>query len=411
MTKSAIIKSEGQFISNLVLVLVIFSYFDLFQFIIIPYQIRLASSMVMSLVLVLMILLKIIYQPGHVYKMNFVSPILLLILGSFPSYFIAKYYHSQDFLITFYANRILWFYLLYFYVHLYKISVSFIIKLIVITGLIAVGLFYIQYIIYPAKILQIKIFKERNTLRMFIPGMICTITAYFYFLDRFLKQNRLTDFFLSLLCISTFILQGTRVYIYPMVFLTLIFIIFVKRIRGKFLLVFLVFVAVISLYFVFKQIFIELTKVSSSQVSNISGNVRIRAANFYLTDYMPGWLAYVFGNGTPGPGSLFGQRSIYYNLKFGYYITDIGIIGDYVKFGILFILGGLIMFVKSLTFKISHEYNFLKYHIMCQCFTLLTGYGLLGGVDVVIVLILYVFDVNRSMNSETTSSLNISPYN
>jgi hypothetical protein len=283
-------------------------------------------------------------------------------------------------------------------VHLYKIPVSFVLRLIVFTGILAAVLFIIQYNIYPSRILDIKAYEERGALRMFVPGMICTVAAYFYFLNQFFEKTKIKHLLISFLCLSVFIMQGTRGYIFPLIFLTMVFLLLTKRIQAKFLIMIAVTLAAISVFIAFRQIFTELTKISTSQASNVGSNVRIKAARFFLTDYMPGKLAYLFGNGSPGPGSIYGQRSVFYNLKYGYYITDIGIIGDYVKFGVLFILGGLIMLLKSLTFKTSSTYTFLKYYILSQCFTLLTGYGLLGGVDVTIILILYIFDVDRDLN-------------
>jgi hypothetical protein len=54
------------------------------------------------------------------------------------------------------------------------------------------------------------------------------------------------------------------------------------------------------------------------------------------------------------------------------------------------------MLIRAIRFNISKELQYLKFYIFSQCFTLITGYGILGGVDVVILLILYVFDVDRA---------------
>ena len=71
-------------------------------------------------------------------------------------------------------------------------------------------------------------------------------------------------------------------------------------------------------------------------------------------------------------------------------------LGDYIKYGVVFIIAGMYMLAKSLLFKVSPEYRYMKYYILMQGFTLATGYGILGGVDVVILLILYMFDLDRA---------------
>ncbi len=388
-------KSQGNLVSKLILTFAVFSYFDLFQFVFIPYSIRVISSILTAAILIVFILIRIIYMPDRHVRMNFSSIIILLIIGTIPAYFTAQYYHDQTIPISFYGNRMILFYLIYFFVHLYKIPVKFVLQLIVLTGLFVAGLFIVQYIMYPTKLLDIKAFVERGTIRMFVPGMICTIASYFYFLNQFFERHKISQMLLSLLCLSIFILQGTRSYIFTLILLTMLYMLFSKRIKAKFLIMIVVSVAVVTVFLLFQEIFTELTKVSNMQAGNIGQNVRVKAARFFLTDFMPGGWAYVFGNGSAAPGSPYWQKSLFYTIKYGYYITDIGIIGDYVKFGIVFTLAGFAMLGKSLFFKVSPEYNFLKYYIVSQCFTLLTGYGLLSGVDIIIVMILYVFDVDR----------------
>jgi hypothetical protein len=45
---------------------------------------------------------------------------------------------------------------------------------------------------------------------------------------------------------------------------------------------------------------------------------------------------------------------------------------------------------------VGPEYSYLKYYIAMQSFTLLTGKGILGGVDIILLLILYIFDTERN---------------
>ena len=263
--------------------------------------------------------------------------------------------------------------------------------------------------------------KGRGTIRLFVGGMICTQAAYFYFLNQFFAKNKLHYLFLSLLCLSIFILQGTRQLIFGMAFLTLINLLFAKRIQSRFLITLILSMAVISVFLVFREIFDEIYKVSATQAQYLGTGIRIKAARFFLTSFMPTKWAYLFGNGDSGLASAYDQRIILYALKYGYYISDIGILGDYVKYGAVFLLAGIYMVIKVLLFKAGPEVQFLKYYVLSQCFTLVTGYGIFGGADIVMILILYVFDVNRAeilsekysleSNSENSSLNNEFLYN
>jgi hypothetical protein len=54
------------------------------------------------------------------------------------------------------------------------------------------------------------------------------------------------------------------------------------------------------------------------------------------------------------------------------------------------------MLIKALRFRINNSLIYLKFYILSQCFTIITGKGIFGGVDIIMLLILYVFDVYRS---------------
>lgn len=407
--KIAMNKRLDQYIGNFVVLLAVVSYFQLFRLMAIPYSIRILSQIVVIALMILLIIIRIIYHPEIKTKMNFAVPVLLLFFGAIPSCFIAKSYQNQDFIISAFASRIIGFYLIYFFAHLYKVSVRFILYLIVITGLIAVGLYYIQLTVYPKEILDISMIKGRGTIRLFVGGMICTQAAYFYFLNQFFAKNKLHYLFFSLLCMSIFILQGTRQLIFGMAFLTLINLLFAKRIQSRFLIALILSMAVLSVFLVFREIFGEIYKVSAKQAQYLGTGIRIKAAHFFLTSFMPTKWAYLFGNGDSGLGSAYDQRIILYALKYGYYLSDIGILGDYIKYGVVFILAGFYMLIKVLLFKVSPGIQYLKYYILTQCFTLVAGYGIFGGADIVILLILYVFDVNRAEILKEKYSLESNP--
>jgi len=135
--------------------------------------------------------------------------------------------------------------------------------------------------------------------------------------------------------------------------------------------------------------------ITISNKSDSSGLIRIKAAKFFLTRFNPNILTYLFGNGHPGPWSYYSQYVSLYAIRDGYNISDIGIIGDYIEYGIIFVIGGIMMILKGAFFKVSQGFYYLKYYIFIQCFTLLTGNGIFGGVDIIILMILYIFDVNR----------------
>jgi hypothetical protein len=390
-------------INNLVVLLIVVGYFHIFRVHFIPNSIRLLYQMAMLAMMVSLLLVRSVYHPGPHIKMHFAGILTLLIISAIPSLFVANIYHNQSFLASFYTDRQLLFYLLYFYLHLYKVDYRYVQKLIIAIGVLAIALYFIQLTIYPTKLLDIGVLEGRGTIRLFVAGMLCTQAAYFYFLNQFFAKNKPIYLFLAVLAISIFILQGTRQLIFGMAFLTLMNLMFTRRIRSKFLITVVLSLALVAVFFVFREIFVEITKVSTHQAKNIHGGIRLRAARYFLFQLTPNGWAYIFGNGDAGMFSPYELKMMFNSVKYGYYISDIGVLGDYIKYGIVFAITGLVLLGKALTFKIDREYLYLKYYILSQCFTLITGNGIFSGTDIVFVMILYILDVQKANRLQRTA--------
>lgn len=393
-------KNLDRHIGNLVVLLALVSYFEVFKFSVIPENMRFLSQVVVIGIMVVLLILRLIYQPEKVIRMHFFLPVLLLLLGALPSYIIANTYHNQSYIVSLWASRIIWFYLLYYFVHVYKTSPDYIIRLIIGIGLFAVFLYYVHLVIYPTTFIDARIMERRGTLRIFVAGLLCTQVAYFYYLNRFFENNRFSDLALALVTMSVFVLQGTRQLIGAVVILTLVNLFFSRRVKGRLVKIGLLTLMALAVFFVFRDIFLELTEVSAQQISDLAGGVRLRAAKFFLTSAMPSDWAYMFGNGAYALDSPYSIRMDFYAMRYGFFIVDIGIIGDYYMYGIIFIIAGLVLLGKSILFRVSPKYRYLKYYILMQCFTLLTGFGILGGVDVLLLLIIYLFDHDRHQRNQ-----------
>ncbi len=244
--------------------------------------------------------------------------------------------------------------------------------------------------------MDINIIEGRGTIRLFVAGMICTQAAYFYFLNHFFTKNRPIYLILSLLTLSIFILQGTRQLIFALIFLTLVNLLFARKIKSRFAITLVLSLAIFAIFLTFREIFLELVQVSTSQAHYLGEGIRLKAARFFLTAFPPNAWAYIFGNGDSSIGSAYGMQMMIYAANYGYYLADLGILGDYIKYGLVFTLAGLVMVIRAIRMKVSPEHQYLKFYIFTQCFTMIAGLGIFGGVDIILLLILYVFDVDRA---------------
>ena len=81
---------------------------------------------------------------------------------------------------------------------------------------------------------------------------------------------------------------------------------------------------------------------------------------------------------------------------YGYFIADIGIIGNYVNYGILFVLGVVGIIYKYLRTKIQPRYNYIKYFYAFTAISIIMGGGFADSDFIVLVCItLYMLDVSK----------------
>ena len=82
----------------------------------------------------------------------------------------------------------------------------------------------------------------------------------------------------------------------------------------------------------------------------------------------------------------------------GYYLADIGVLGDLFKFGGIFVIGELIMFFRLIRAKLPEEYSFIRYDAIGEVLTMFTGAGLGGASIGLLCMAMYMSDVKKDPN-------------
>ncbi|MFW5700075.1 MAG: hypothetical protein ACOCWM_00160 [Cyclobacteriaceae bacterium] len=317
---------------------------------------------VTAMMLVVIVVMEV-YGKRETIAHNFRSPIFLIFTGVFLSMVIAQSYHNQSYLLTFWAQRFMYYYLFYFFLHILRPEVKDLEKVVLTLGIIYAISYLFQYAIYPTAIFDVRQDVDRGTIRIFIPGSSFMTLSLFMCLHKFYTQNKLKYIFLVLLFFSILILIGTRFSLAVITFTSIMSLIFSKVVRSRYLIFVLFLISAIPVYFMFQDIFTGLIEVSEEQSEDIENNIRIRASTFFLTDFFPNTLAYFFGNGQDHMGSGYGMRVHTYKVVRGFYQSDIGIIGDFSKFGLFFLIGALWLLIKALRSPVKQEYTYIKYSL------------------------------------------------
>lgn len=394
MTQEGMLKRKILFIFTF---LIIISHGELYSLMFIPRDARLLSGFFMNIIFVLLIIANYLYFNKNVeqIKTHFSILILLMLLSVFLSTIVSKYHHGQPYFLSIWQSKKQFFFLIYFFFHSFQFTQKEIERLILTVGLSSLVVFFAQYAVYPNMILDSRVSEDRGTIRIFFSLLSFVTPCYFYYLNRFFKDKKTLHLFLALLFLSTYVIQGSRQYIATMVVLTILNILLSKQVKAKALILTLTIAGLIGVYFMFIDVFSEMVEVTIKQGSDAQESVRERAAKFYLFEFNPQPLAYLLGNGQPHFGSPYGMRIFMIWTYYGFFTVDIGIIGDYVTYGAIYITCGLIIFYRLLTFKVSPELNYLKYFMVYIILTQLTTAGAFGSANLGIFMVAYLWDVDR----------------
>jgi len=356
----------------------------------------------------LIIVLQGIYSQGEGFKITFRWEVTFIIVSVFVSMFMAYSAHNQGLPTTLIAQRFMYFYFFYFALHLIKIPDYDLEKIMVYLAIIYVIFYMIQYAAYPRLIFNVRVLEERGTVRIFQVGLSYLILAYFYILNKSFNEFSIGKLALLLFFFSVFILMGTRQLLFSIFLLTMLNILLSKKVKSKILVVMIAGLAAVPIFLIFQDIFLNIINLSKEQSIGFEENIRILAGTFFLTEFFPNPVAYLTGNGADSSNSGYGVMIQMYKDVFGFYQSDVGIIGDFSRFGSIFLISVISILIRILGGKLSEELNYIKYFYVFVILTSFTGSGSFGDANsiVAVCITLYMIDVNqhnKAVNSEENS--------
>lgn len=323
----------------------------------------------------LLIVFKLIIKPIKI-KDNFYEDarkgIIIILIAVILSSFSALWFYQQPLIITLTAQRSMYFYLFFFFLYQYKVEIKFLEKLIIIMGVLF-SLVYFAAIFNP-NIITAKILEERGTFRIGLPGIVYIIIGLFYSLQNIIYERNYKYVFLTLLFITNIIATGTRTIMGITILLSVFYLYksFKKNNIFSTLLALSVFIiGSFVFYDIIEFVIILYEKALSGQEGNFQ--IRLYAISFFFTDLFKSNYAYIFGNGFGSELSSYGNQLLYFKKHYGLYLSDIGIIGDYISYGIVYLIGVVIIIKSILKSKVSLNNPFIYYSfyfIILSTFTL-----------------------------------------
>ena len=360
----------------------------------IPYSTAKAVVMLGEIIVLAFLIVHIVYDKETHVPMRYRWLLGIILLSLILATFASKVYHNQGFLDSIISQYDFYFFLFYFLLHYLRPDPRKLLSMFLIFGYVYFFIYITQFFVYPKVIVNSRILAERGTIRIFMPGLPFLFTSFFLLLGRFFITKRIRYILMLLPLASIFIILGSRQLLATVVLLTMINILLSRTIKSKLLTYIMIFLCIVPVFFMFEGILNELLKTSQRQFAvGLAENIRFQAAYFFLADFNTNFIWMLTGNGAPGSHSHYGDYIRMLNENFGFYLEDIGLIGDFVKFGVLFVIGQVLFLIKLLRTKLYEEYTFIRYNVMSIMLTMFSGSGLHSSVIALICMMMYIADV------------------
>jgi hypothetical protein len=292
--------------------------------------------------------------------------------------------------------------LLYFVLHRFQISEKDLFKMLIFIGSAWVALEMIQQVTYPnyyfytrgdtdLKSIEIR----AGIYRYMITGISFALLALFYYLQKIFDSDkqRVKNFSWVI-----FFLLGVYLYMTRQILVSVLATVFIAplltekiNIKKK-ILFFLGGIFLLGSIYLFKDVlFGELIEDTGSEVND--DNIRVSSYLFYL-NYWDDWTCFIFGNGLYDEASSYGKYLSYVENDLGLWRSDVGIIGELSKYGIIYMMAYILFCFYF--FRISRGIElYLKLYFIGTLFIVLMIFPFRDGSEYqLFAIFLYLCDLS-----------------
>lgn len=369
-----------------------------------------AFELMGTLIIFVLLLFHLIYSHQKSIKKNFTLAVILIVISMITSMITAYITREQRIIHTMLAQRALYYYFLYFLLHQLKFDSKDLEKLIIFFAVLYIGLQLLQTVLYPIQIFDANLSTDRGTLRIYIPGAHYIAIGFFMYLQKFLRSNKFYYTLLLLPIFWVYVMRGGRQPLAILILVTVLFVIIDRKVKSRVFMILLGSLGAFSAFLIFRDIFMALFIKSQQDIALGEEYIRIKCARYYITDFFKSQIAYITGNGMYYPHSKYGKLIALNAIKYHYHLGDIGLIGNYAIYGLFFVLGVILISIKSLIIKIESEHVYLKYFVFAVILSIILGGGFANADFICLcVMVLYLIDVSNQSyvqnNHEKKNSL------
>jgi len=296
-------------------------------------------------------------------EFTFTRPVLLFLGAILISAFSATFFWSQGLFDSFMALPLYLSYILFFLLIVWKEPVDDIESVIIALGVIYLIVYSVTFLSFPTPVFgNIESFStDRGFQRVMLEGRGFLFLFSFYALGRFYNKREILWLGIFIVTVIGVMMLLTRTLIAGSLILWTLYILRKsKNINKVIAIVFIIgFVYLISQLNFSRLLFTQ----TMSQTENFNEYIRIKAVDYYLTEFSPNIYAKVFGNGEPFRNTGYANYITYIEKVLGLYTSDIGYIGMYTKFGLLSVIAYIGLIIGTFRIEVKEEYLYAKYFL------------------------------------------------
>jgi hypothetical protein len=266
-------------------------------------------------------------------------------------------------------------------------------------------LYILQYLVYPAQITEAKMFIDRGTIRINLPGTIFRHICFFLCVTELFRKFSLKYGIGALVMLVVAILSAYRSVLAMYILLPSIYLLTSPYVKNRLIIVLLGLFIMISGFFAFQSIIFEMQETALREsAQGGKENIRFKSAKYYLADSKKNPVALIIGNGQSSGHSRYGQRMGKISEYYGYYLSDIGIIGTIYRYGLVFALVIVLIMFRILSMKLPPDLHYIKLFLWMHVFLIFSTYPFYEDKTGIILFsfILYLAEHERFIKSEKT---------
>lgn len=234
----------------------------------------------------------------------------------------------------------------------------------------------------------------------YVTGIHIVVLYTYFLIQNYIKKFNFKTFFTALLWISFIILYQNRSMMIGIIIIFLYSIVKLKS-RHKPIIIGCICIIGTTLVAYTLNIWKSLWEESQTQLTDEDYN-RWKALYYYLYDYSPNLWCYLFGNGMPSGGNSHLGNLMWLNMERGIFASDLGMIGMWVDYGLLPLIGIYYVLIRLL---IKNDFplwlKFASFHILLvpTIFQFRQGIGILF---FVLIIYLYIYySIKYQINKKT----------